>query len=623
MTDGLSMQKCPKCGKENLAYMTHCVHCGAALEAMFSFDGEIDLPENTPEEDVATLPFILEEMQSAPQLIEDDTTDKDEDNSEAQETDSDTPEWLKRVRQRAQAEEDASGRLTKSLNTMQERLEDDTKSDADSQYQDWLDDLREKAELKKAKQAERLKPSPKDEQGVPEWLRRIRALHPEDEGGEDLLNPDDEWTEEALEELRKKELGDDYVPLKVLENKEPDEASEDDEDEPDIPDEPDEPEIEHNIPEDDLDLESTNALRQEEEAQAKTPEEPLSEETGFVIVGDVKLNPNEVFDTQITEVSPEKNDEGLPAIAKRALDADREAILQDLVILRGQHEKVALLKTLLSEEGRPLPGKNEEKAQRKDYSRLIIGLAIISILLLSIIFIPRQSSAKAAVSVPQERFSRHLDTIDKDEKVLLVMSYSAASAPELEALAAPVLQHLNNKGLSWQAITLRMDGVWLAESLYQQAKLENHPAPVYIPGGQFAMLDMALNPKSDTEVDAKNAPKEAMPNLEGFDFVLLLTDSSFTVRGWLEQVAPNYRSLNTLAIISQKEAVAIQPYFASGQILAYLTGVGGLKEANLMAGINPNVYTVGLLSMVLLLILGISLRRVRDEQPKTEDGGQA
>ena len=154
MTDGLSMQKCPKCGKENLAYMTHCVHCGTALEAMFSFDGQVDLPENTPEEDVATLPFILEEMQSAPQLIEDDTTDKDEDNSETQETDSDTPEWLKRVRQRAQAEEDATGRLTKSLNTMQERLEDDTKSDAESQYQVWLDDLREKAELKKAKQAD-------------------------------------------------------------------------------------------------------------------------------------------------------------------------------------------------------------------------------------------------------------------------------------------------------------------------------------------------------------------------------------------------------------------------------------------------------------------------------------
>lgn len=619
MTDGLSMQKCPKCGKENLAYMTHCVHCGTALEAMFSFDGQVDLPENTPEEDVATLPFILEEMQSAPQLIEDDTTDKDEGNSETQETDSDTPEWLKRVRQRAQAEEDATGRLTKSLNTMQERLEDDTKSDAESQYQVWLDDLREKAELKKAKQAERLKPSPKDEQGVPEWLRRIRALHPEDEGGEDFFNPDDEWTEEALEELRRKGLGDDYVPLKVLENKEPDEAPEDDDDEPD---EPDEPEIEHNIPEDDLDLESTDMPRQEE-AQAKPSEKPLSEETGFVIVGDVKLNPDEVFDTQVTEVSPDESDEGLPAIAKRALDADREAILQDLVILRGQHEKVALLKTLLSEEGRPLPGKNEEKVQKKDYSRLIIGLALIIILLLSIIFIPRHSSAKAAVSIPQERFSRYLDTTDKDEKLLLVMSYSAASAPELEALAAPVLQQLDSQGLSWQAITLRMDGLWLAESLYQQAKLENHTAPVYVPGGQFAMLDMALNPKSDAEVDAKKAPKDEMPNLEDFDYVLLLTDSSFTVRGWLEQVAPNYRSLNTQAIISQKEAVAIQPYFASGQILAYLTGVGGLEEANLMAGINPSVYHVGLLSMVLLLILGISLRRVRDEQPKTEDGGQA
>ncbi|NLA80247.1 MAG: hypothetical protein GX853_05815, partial [Chloroflexi bacterium] len=67
----------------------------------------------------------------------------------------------------------------------------------------------------------------------------------------------------------------------------------------------------------------------------------------------------------------------------------------------------------------------------------------------------------------------------------------------------------------------------------------------------------------------------------------------------------------------------IQPYFDSGQILAYLSGMQGLAGAGSYAGIHQSVFHVGLILMILLLILGFLLRPGSDEQPKPETGGQA
>ncbi len=171
--------------------------------------------------------------------------------------------------------------------------------------------MREKTQREKAKRAERLRPSPLDEQGVPEWLRRIRALNPQDEEMLEEESVVDEWTDEALEDLRRTRLGDDYTPALLPDDTEPEEESED------SPEETEEPKIEHNIPEDDEDLLS---LESDASDGAKTGDsqdipsgagdaekdsgDTLSEHTGFVIVGEPKLKPDEVFDTKPPEMEP-------------------------------------------------------------------------------------------------------------------------------------------------------------------------------------------------------------------------------------------------------------------------------------------------------------------------------
>lgn len=619
MTDGLSMQTCPKCGKENLAHMTHCVHCGNALEAMFSFEGQIELPEDVPEESAAMLPLIFEEMQSAPEILTDDIAQEDFAEEETQEkSDPNVPDWLQRVRQRARAEEDASGELIKGIQSMQDMVNGEEKGDAESEYQAWLDEVRENASREKAKRAARLRPSPLDEQGVPEWLRRIRALNPDNADNNEEEEAQDEWTEEALEELRRQELGDAYVPKDLAQKDEDELLTETPEEEIE------EAEIEHNIPEDDEDLDPDTGRIQSGADATPDADEPTGDETGFVMVGEPKLDPQEVFDTESVDDLASAGEQVESDKAKKAQsDEEKEAILRDLVILRGQHEKVALLKSLISAEGQPSPSPSEPEPKKRNRSHLLIGLAFILILLLAIIIIPQKPITPEAVSGPQKRFDWYLEQVKADDRVLLVISYASASAPELESLSAPVLKQIEEKGAESYAITLRMDGLWLAQSLYEKAGLDHVPVTEYVPGGQFAMLDLAVRPQSKKASTQQNSFQESTLDIEDFDLILLITDSSFTARGWFEQVTPNIKYIHTLAIISQKEAVAIQPYFDSTQVLGYLTGMQGLPGKEIDPGTHFRVFQVGLIMTALLLVLGLILRHNSDKPVSAMTGEQA
>ncbi|HOH92555.1 MAG TPA: hypothetical protein PK791_04240, partial [Anaerolineaceae bacterium] len=221
----------------------------------------------------------------------------------------------------------------------------------------------------------------------------------------------------------------------------------------------------------------------------------------------------------------------------------------------------------------------------------------------------------ACFVVAKNRFDIHLDALSETKQVLIVLDYSAASATELEPLASSALRAIEAQGASWQAVATRMDSLWLSASLYQKAGVEDPQAPVYLMGGQFAMLNLALEANSESQAASHSTLSDEKPRLDDFDYVLLVSDSSPTIRGWLEQVSPNQPELITLAIVSQKEAVVIQPYFNSAQIAGFLTGAQGLSGENAVGGVNINVFRVGLMLMILLFVLGIVLSRETEGIP--------
>ena len=109
--DHSDLNLCPNCGKENLPMATRCVHCGSEMESLFTISGQSQIPDDETED---SLPDIIEEIRNDPSLQ---VPAEPEPNPEAQPADQpdeptlpedQLPDWLAKVRERAQDEEDAS-----------------------------------------------------------------------------------------------------------------------------------------------------------------------------------------------------------------------------------------------------------------------------------------------------------------------------------------------------------------------------------------------------------------------------------------------------------------------------------------------------------------------------------
>ena len=128
------------------------------------------------------------------------------------------------------------------------------------------------------------------------------------------------------------------------------------------------------------------------------------------------------------------------------------------------------------------------------------------------------------------------------------------------------------------------------------------------------LIGWAVNPT----ISATGDDLVRVKNLYPVKLVLLVSDSSDNIRGWLEQIAPWIESLRFAAITTQMEAPVIAPYFDSGQLVGYSAGVA---DGNLGAqtSFNYRAYRVGLLLMLVMLLLGMISKGEADAIRKEEE----
>ena len=126
--------------------------------------------------------FNGEDLSSSPE-------DAEETEGQAEgDAEPDVPEWLNRIRQRAQTEADSVGEVTQKIRTAHEILEEDNKEDQRRQYESVIEKIHreegESAPTEAAKKGEPLKEGGAQKMEDPDWLRRIRQKHGPREGEE-------------------------------------------------------------------------------------------------------------------------------------------------------------------------------------------------------------------------------------------------------------------------------------------------------------------------------------------------------------------------------------------------------------------------------------------------------
>ncbi|HOE69884.1 MAG TPA: zinc ribbon domain-containing protein [Brevefilum sp.] len=182
---------CSECGAENPLGAKKCELCGAPLEGIVPVDLPRDDQPDSPgdEEHLTDLLHSLKQDDDQDQLFDgadgeiSPSPEHDEilEDTEQPDDEPHVPEWLHRIRQRAQTEPDSIGEITQKINAARESLETAQKEDQEQQLQSVLQKIQDEVEQKPPDQdPDEIEDS--EEISTPgsvheNWLRRIRRKH--------------------------------------------------------------------------------------------------------------------------------------------------------------------------------------------------------------------------------------------------------------------------------------------------------------------------------------------------------------------------------------------------------------------------------------------------------------
>jgi TusA-related sulfurtransferase len=597
---------CPHCGKENLPVATRCVHCGEDLEDLFRIEGT-DPDAGLPEEQDISVSDLLQafrqeddsQAEKPRPVISIGKTPEPAASEETQSVtpegeDEQTPEWLARIRKRALQEEDAAGELSRKINAMEASRAEEHQGRVDEEFANWIARIRENARRENLLAAKPAEPSPESEEGVPEWLRKVRELQPQDA-------EQDQPSEETIAgfsieaSAQEAEQGDEPA----LEQSEPAEAL---------------------------------AANPQEESEPGAVPELESESAELVLHPDEEASPDARADEEPSEgpktpeLEPVLEELGLTAEVG-ALDLEEkpsssEELSADLLLLRKQKENAQMLMTLIGEEGKGLPPAKTAREASKGWYRFILGAFLLLVLAAVIVFVPEARPIKFENPTPAVALKDALNALESGDTVLVVQEYQAATSAEMEQMSAPVLRALEERGVKLQFLTTHPNGLWLSANLMDAADIPAREIS-YLAGGRLGVLAAAL------QLDESSAAVPgALENLENYTLILLLEDSQADIQNWIEQAGPWLKAGKLGILASSQNAALLLPYYDAGQLAGYAAGtMEGRVLADALdaptAGAPSRAYQAGLLVMIAVLLLGMIIKAEADSNARYQKEPEA
>jgi hypothetical protein len=255
-----------------------------------------------------------------------------------------------------------------------------------------------------------------------------------------------------------------------------------------------------------------------------------------------------------------------------------------LQVSEAQQADASLLEKMLAAEtqAKPLRGGGMLVSQR--VLRWILSgilIALISFFLgtgLQTVPLPASLPAETNLILPV------LDALPENAPVLMIFDYEPALAGELEAAAAPFVDHLLSlRHPRLTILSTSPTGSVLAERFLANTQAQHNYQLNqdyinldYLPGGTIGILSFAENPRLAMPLtDWAYPPAQDVHKFSDYAAVVLLTDQAETARAWVEQTTTRRDGVPLLVVSSAQAAPMIQPYLLSGQVNGLVSGLAG------------------------------------------------
>ena len=254
---------------------------------------------------------------------------------------------------------------------------------------------------------------------------------------------------------------------------------------------------------------------------------------------------------------------------------------------------------------------------------------LVTVLVLLAVIIPILSSSFTGVVpvlYPAEVVSSLglMRDLPADKPVLVAAHFEAGLAGEIKWSAQPVLKHLVSRDIPIVLTSTNVIGFAMLQELVSQSVGEGSGYSIaekvvdlgYLPGGAIGLGALVSDPFEALPFTTDILPVGEVEILQGvgsladFGALILITDNPEFARSWVEQIDRAGISIRTLAVVSAQAAPLLQPYYESGQIGGYVSGMAGalsyemLREQPGSAAVRFNVYQVALLVAAVIILTG-------------------
>lgn len=317
-----------------------------------------------------------------------------------------------------------------------------------------------------------------------------------------------------------------------------------------------------------------------------------------------------------------------------------------LKVTETQRAQSEVFKKMIRKEGKAKPIPPRPVKTTHYILRLVIAIAIILSVLWAVYSGGLQTGLReGGAGVYGTRDI--IESLPTDAVVLMAFDYEPNLSDEMDAVTAPVLDHLMAKGVNILIVstvpTGGMQGEKLIQNLNQQFGYEYASGVSYanmgfIPGGSVGLQSFGDSPWQVLPLTLDGINISELPfmsnihRISDFSMVIVATDKPETGKAWLEQVKPGIGNSPMVLLLSSQAAPLLQPYFGSGtsQVQGSIIGVAGgaeyeniyhrLNQANrYWSALNIGIFVAGL-AIALGAVYSIGFGLFSRSSSKPDDG---
>ena len=313
----------------------------------------------------------------------------------------------------------------------------------------------------------------------------------------------------------------------------------------------------------------------------------------------------------------------LPTQADIGVPRKPQAHAIKLQVSEGQQANAALLEKMLAAEAEPRPLTSPSLVLSQRILRWVIAILLALIVTLPVLAKTQLAPTTSYYPKEIEATVRTINALNAEGTVLFVFDYEAGLSGELEAVAAPVVDHVMLNGTRLAIMSTTPSGPLLAERFLQNTQAghnyqrgQNYVNLGYVPGGPSGIQGFVTSPTTVIRLVVAGQsiwdtpPLQGVRNLSDFKALFVLTDDAETARTWIEQVGPAIGNVPLIMVTSAQAEPMIRPYLDSGQITGLVSGLAGgavYERVNGRFGLVRqywDAYSLGLFLAEVMIIVG-------------------